>query len=88
MKRKLRKRYGHVRGYVWRAIYSVADDHGLRLSSYKTKKKAMEHVKHLENRGYSPFIYEFIEGRPERHRRIIYPPERVGEVAPPYRGGA
>ena len=74
-----RRRHGDIRG-----VYSVAGG-GLRLQSFGTKMKAIEHAKYLENRGYTPYVYEFIEEKPESHRRIVYGPG-LGKVAPPYRG--
>ncbi len=78
--RALGKRYGRA----IRPIFSVASS-GHRLESFKMKGKAIEFAKDLEGRGYTPYVYEFIEGRPERHRLIVYGPG-TGTVAPPYTG--
>ncbi len=52
-------------------------------------RKAIEHAEYLKGRGYDAYIYEFLEEKPERHRRVVWGPEHmVGTVAPPYQGGA
>ena len=57
-------------------------------NSHGTKRKALDEARYLERRGYEPYVYEFNEERPERHRRIIHGPG-TGQTAPPYkRGGA
>jgi hypothetical protein len=78
----LRRRYGHAHG-----VFQVAVDPAERAPSFKRKQRALEHARYLENRGYAPYVYEFNEEKPERHRRIIHGPGK-GSVAPPYRGGA